>query len=394
MQKSQIIYLLGAYPQWSETFVRQDLSLLQELELPLCPVALFPGESERQADWPEVRYLDSSPPGAAGAPSALAACSRLLPRYMATRLSLFHHRHRVQALAELARSLGARHIHAEFADLPALVGAAAARRLGLGYSLSVHARDVHVAKFSPGLVYGGARFVLACNRDVWRGVNRYRCAARAGVHLIHHGLDLANWYYREPPPPGDPLRLMFVGRLVEKKGLNVLFRALALLRDKGRQVRLSLYGDGPLEALLRSLGRMLGLEDALVWEGVVPREEIARRMREHDVLVMPSIVTRDGDRDGVPNVVVEAMACGLPVVGSDAGSLPEVLTPETGWPFPAGQESALAAAVEQLLAAPGETSARCQAARQLVISEFDARVLARKRAGLLQTVLEPNPNPL
>lgn len=388
MQKNPIIYLLGAYPQWSETFVRQDLALLQELEVPLYPVALFPGDTVRQADWPEVGYLDSSPAAVAGAPSPLAACSRLLPRYVATRLSLFHHRHRIQALAELARSLGARHLHAEFADLPALVGAAVARRLGLGYSLSVHARDVHVAKFSPGLVYGGARFVLACNRDVWRGVNQYRPAAKAGVHLIHHGLDLANWHFRAPPPAGDPLRLMFVGRLVEKKGLNVLFRALSSLRGKGRQVRLSLYGDGPLEALLRSLGRMLGLEDALSWEGVVSREEIARRMREHDVLVMPSIVTRDGDRDGVPNVVVEAMACGLPVVGSDAGSLPEVLTPETGWPFPAGKDSALAAAIEQLLAAPEETRTRCQAARQLVISDFDARALARKRAALLHSVLE------
>jgi glycosyltransferase involved in cell wall biosynthesis len=388
MQKNQIIYLLGVYPQWSETFVRQDLALLQELDLPLYPVALFPGDTARQADWPEVSYLEPSSAGGVPAPSSLAAFSRLLPRYVATRLSLIHHRRRVQALVELARSLGARHIHAEFADLPALVGAAAARRLGLGYSLSVHARDVHVAKFSPGLVYGGARFVVACNRDVWRGVNRYRCAVRAGVHLVHHGLDLANWHFREPPPPGDELRLIYVGRFVEKKGLHVLFRALARLRGTGRRVRLSLFGDGPLEALLRSLGRVYGLEDVLAWEGVVPREEIARRMREHDVLVMPSIVTRDGDRDGVPNVVVEAMACGLPVVGSDAGSLPEVVNSETGWSFPAGNEVALAAAVEQLLAAPEEARNRCQAARQLVVREFDARALARKRAALLDAVLE------
>lgn len=390
MQKRPIIYLVGAYPQWSETFVRQDLSLLLELDLPLYPVALFPGDTERQAAWPEVTYLDaSSSPVSPDKGRTGPAISRLLPRFLTTRLSLRRHAHRIRALADLARVVGARHIHAEFADLPGLVGAAVARKLGLSYSLSVHARDVHLAKFDPALIYGCARFVVACNRDAWRGVNGYPLAPRAGVHLIHHGLDLASWHFQEKPVPGTslPLRILFVGRFVEKKGLNVLFRALARLRENGRRVQLALLGDGPLEAPLRSMSTMLGLDECVQWEGVVQREEVGQRMREHDLLVMPSVVSHEGDRDGVPNVVLEAMACGLPVVGSDAGSLPDVLDERTGWVFPAGDAGALADTVERLLAAPAQVVERCRAARQLVVRDFDARALARRRAALFQSVL-------
>ena len=184
-----------------------------------------------------------------------------------------------------------------------------------------------------------------------------------------------------------PLRLLFVGRFVPKKGLNVLLRALGHLRRDGIDARLSLLGSGPLEEPLRSMALALGLEDAVSWGGVVPRNEVARRMREHDLLVMPSVVSEEGDRDGIPNVVLEAMASGTPVVGSDAGSIPEVLDTSTGWSFPAGDDKALAEVVRQVLSAPEEARARCRTARQLVAERFDARVLARKRAALFLAAL-------
>ena len=154
MKKHRILYLVGAYPQWSETFVRQDLAFLQELGLPLLPVALSAGDAERQADWPEVEYLPGGEAGSSAAGSG-GIPPRLLPRWLHTRLSLFRHRQRAGTLLRLAVSAGVEHIHAEFADLPALLASVTARRLGLGYSVGVHARDVHLAKFSPSLIYGG-----------------------------------------------------------------------------------------------------------------------------------------------------------------------------------------------------------------------------------------------
>jgi glycosyltransferase involved in cell wall biosynthesis len=104
---------------------------------------------------------------------------------------------------------------------------------------------------------------------------------------------------------------------------------------------------------------------------------------------MPSVVSHEGDRDGVPNVVLEAMASGTPVVGSDAGSLPEVLTERTGWVFPAGDDGAMAEVIDRFRSLPGEVRSRSNAARQMVVRDFDARVLARRRAALLQSVLSP-----
>jgi glycosyltransferase involved in cell wall biosynthesis len=239
------------------------------------------------------------------------------------------------------------------------------------------------------VIYGRARFIVACNRDAWQGVNGFAPAAKAGVHLIHHGLDLSAWHYREDPvrEPGAPLRMLFVGRFVEKKGLNVLMRAMARLRETGRRVRLSMFGSGPLESLLRQMGRTLGLEDAIDWRGVVSREEIAREMQQHDLLVMPSVISHEGDRDGVPNVLLEAMASGTPVAGSDAGSLPEVLDERTGWVFPAGDDGGLADVIAKFRASPDAVRARSRAARQLVVRDFDARALARRRAALFQSVI-------
>jgi glycosyltransferase involved in cell wall biosynthesis len=246
-----------------------------------------------------------------------------------------------------------------------------------------------LAKFSPGSIYGGARFVMACNRDVWREANRYASAAQAGVHLIHHGIDFSDWHYQDKPAGAadESVRLLFVGRFVEKKGLDVLFRALARYREEGGSFELSLFGQGPLAEPMRHMVEALGLADFVSWHDVVSREQIAREMHRHDALVMPSVRSHEGDRDGIPNVVVEAMACGLPVIGSDAGSLPDVLSDETGWCFAAGDDLALVRAIRDMRDAGESVRDRTLAARELVVREFNARTLARTRAALLQTVL-------
>ncbi|MCK5801867.1 MAG: glycosyltransferase family 4 protein [Lentisphaeria bacterium] len=387
-EKQRILYILGSYPRWSETFIRRDLTLLLEAGLPLVPVSLLSGDTERRDDWPEVECLtQESHPSAVGGRSAMRWVARLLPRSIRTRLALRKHAALLQNVIRAANENDVVHIHAEFADLPGLLGAVAAERLDLPFSLGVHAKDVHEAKFSPDLIYGRAIFVMACNRSAAEAVRALCPSVASRVHLIHHGVDLNLFPFAEDPLEPNPHRLLFVGRMVEKKGLDTLLKALAVLRVNRPGARLILVGDGPLRGELQCLADTLDLQNALDWRGVVTPEEVKDIMDQSDVLVMPSRVTREGDRDGIPNVVLEAMACGLPVVGTKAGSLDEALTPETGWPVSRDDSAELASAIECCLAGRNEADRRRRTAAALVTERFSAHERITQRVQLFTQTL-------
>jgi glycosyltransferase involved in cell wall biosynthesis len=377
-----IIYLLGSYPRWSETFLRQDLAFLLRTGLPLHPVALFAGDAERQPEWPDVPRLSTD--NGAPRPGARAA-GFWLPKRLRAHLSLWSHRRLRASLGALVRQQRAVHIHAEFADLPGLLAAAVAADTGITYSLGVHARDVHQPTFSLPQLVSRARFVTVCNTAALRALLRACPAVADRAHLIPHGVDLRAWPFRGRAfTPHAELRVFQAGRFVEKKGIDTLLRAVALLQREGVTVNLSMAGGGPLEGRLRCLARTLAVEDAVSWLGVLTPDQVRLAFDLVDCLVVPSRISRAGDRDGVPNIVLEAMAAGVPVVGTAAGSLPDVLTSRTGWLFPADQTAALAAALQALAHNPQVTEERRQAARALVEQRYDAGRLAEQRAALFQ----------
>lgn len=381
------VYLLGSYPVWSETFLRQDLDFLLKAGLPLHPVALFPGDTARQTEWPEVQTLTTSARGF-GTAKTRARPQLWLPPALRARLSLLAHRRLRLALRALTRERGAGHVHAEFADLPALLASAVAGDLGITYSVSVHAHDVHQPKFSlPGLL-DRAQFVTACNFIVLQAMLEACPRLTDRAHLIPHGVDLRTWTFRTRPfTPHDELRLFFAGRFVEKKGLDTLLRAAAQLQQRGTPVNVSLAGSGPLEGHLRALAAELGLGTALSWLGVLTPGQVRQAFDLVDALVVPSRVSRGGDRDGIPNIVLEAMAVGLPVVGTGAGGLLEVLTLRTGWRFPPDDHEALATVLQAIARDPQSTEQRRLAARTMVEDRYDAARLAEQRAGLFYGVL-------
>jgi glycosyltransferase involved in cell wall biosynthesis len=379
------VYLLGAYPVWSETFLRQDLAFLLKAGLSLYPVTLFPGDTVRQPEWPEVQSLTTSGPvSRAGTPRA----QFWLPPALRARLSLIAHRRLRSALRALTRERGAVHLHAEFADLPALLAAAVADDLGISYSVGVHAHDVHQPKFSlPGLL-GRARFVTACNVVALRAVLEACPRLTDRAHIIPHGVDLRTWAFRTRPfTPHDELRLFSAGRFVEKKGLDTLLRGAAILQRRGTPVNVSLAGSGPFEEPLRRLAEELQLGAAVSWLGVLTPDQVRQALGMVDVLVVPSRVSRGGDRDGIPNIVLEAMAVGVPVVGTGAGGLLEVLNSRTGWPFPPDDYEALAQVLQTIALRPQGAEQRRQTARAMVEERYDAARLAEQRAGLFHGVL-------
>ena len=159
-----IAFLYSSFPKWSETFLRQDLALLLEQGLPIHALSLFSGDCEPQADWPKAEVLQiTKVPSVSVQPSSSKRIN-FIPKQLRTWISLWKHRKLLDALTERLKQLDIKHIHAEFADLPALLAAKAAKRLNISYSVGIHAFDVHCAKYPAATIFGDARFITACNQ--------------------------------------------------------------------------------------------------------------------------------------------------------------------------------------------------------------------------------------
>jgi glycosyltransferase involved in cell wall biosynthesis len=191
--------------------------------------------------------------------------------------------------------------------------------------------------------------------------------------------------------------VLAVARLVEKKGLDDLVRACRTLRDRGRVFRCRIIGTGDLRERLERLICGLGLEKVVSLEGEADHDEVRFWYRQAKVLVSPSLVTRDGDRDGIPNVLVEAAASGLPVVSTTVSGIPELVKQgKTGLLVPPRAPSELADAIDALLRAPLLREGLRINARTLVEEEFNLRRNALKIGEELRRVMvvaSPAPAP-
>jgi glycosyltransferase involved in cell wall biosynthesis len=175
------------------------------------------------------------------------------------------------------------------------------------------------------------------------------------------------------PEPQPPYHLLALGRLVPKKGFHILIKACRLLSDQGVDFRLTLAGDGPEHGRIRELIDRQGLADRVRLPGAVPHQEVARLMAQADLLVMPSLIAPSGDRDGIPNVILEALLCEVPVVASAVSGIPEVIRAgDTGWLAEPGNPTLLAQAVNAALADPEGAHRRAANGRDLVTLEFDS----------------------
>ncbi len=181
-----------------------------------------------------------------------------------------------------------------------------------------------------------------------------------------------------PVAAGTPGRLLFVGRLIERKGAEYALRAVAELVRQGRAVTLTIIGDGPERPALERLAGELGVADRTRFEGALPPDEVARRYRECGILVMPAVTDWKGEQEGFGMVLVEGMSAGVPIVATRSGGIPDVIRDgDTGLLVPERDASALAAAVGRLLDdAPLRARLGAGAARD-VRERFDPASIAR-----------------
>jgi glycosyltransferase involved in cell wall biosynthesis len=267
-------------------------------------------------------------------------------------------------VAERLQGRGVVGIHGYFAHKPAAVAIEAAMLAGIPYGFSLHARDAR--KIEPDVLAARAKggvCVIACNEDVARDVG----AGNGRVQIVPHGVDLRR-FRPSDPPGGSDLIVLAVGRLVEKKGFHIAIDAAARVTAP---LRLRIVGEGPERARLEAAAREAGLEDRVEFRGGRTHAQLPREYAEADVLVAPSVVDGSGDRDGLPNVILEAMASGRPVVGTPVGAIGSAIADwETGLLVPPADPGALAAAIETLATQPTLREQLGRAGHDLVRRDF------------------------
>lgn len=264
------------------------------------------------------------------------------------------------------------HFHGHFLGLPALVTRLLAGQNRATFSLSAHARDVFSPDHDLGALTAGASVVCACSRETLESLQpQVRPEMRRRLVLCNHGLALDEFPFHASVRPGDPLRVLHCGRLIPKKGVDQILRGIARARTDGLPIELSLVGDGPERSRLERLAARLRLEQVR-FAGMLPWAEVRREMQQADVLVHAGRRTARGDRDGISNAILEAMAFGVPVLATASGGTPEVVRDgETGWLLGDPLPESLAWRLGWLRAHPEEVLQVTRAARDLVTARFD-----------------------
>ena len=388
--RARLVYVLGEFPCLSETFILREMAALEQMGFHVTPLSLVPPSdqpvhAEAQPFVPRTLYrprpFSSATCGALlrtclQRPLGLASASWFLVREMILRPAWA----RELILAYLAAAYFAsrlhrrdlRHVHAHWANLPASVGIMLAEMCGSGFSLSCH-----VDIFQPDVLLLSrklreADFVAVCSRYTMERLQRSHSLIVADkLHLIHHGVDtvrLSGETHVDYPLP----LILSVGRLVEKKGFPFLLQAAAILAGQGMQFELIIAGDGPLRDELERLASGLGLRDKIVFTGALTQDELSHVYRRADAFCLASIIGQDGARDGLPNVILEAMAYGVPVVASNVAAIPEaIIGEETGLLAAPGSPQELAAQLERVLGDQELRQRLILNARRKVAADFD-----------------------
>lgn len=372
MSGKTLAIVVKGFPRLSETFVARELAALEARDIRFTLHALrAPGSDAKLTDakvsarpdyLPE--YLHRAPLTVAGALiSALGrrgfgAAFRCFLRDLGRDFSIARVRRFGQACV-LAQRLGpeVKHIHAHFAHSPASVARYAARIRGTGFSFSAHAKDIWTTpELDLAAKLEEARFAVVCNRA---GHDRLASLGTGNrPELLHHGIAAGLVVAQPPPQERDgsraevPVRLVSVARAVEKKGLKFLLQALAQVPAE-LQFRLDHYGGGGLLPELKSMTQQLGLSSRVQWHGAVAHEQVVRALDQSDLFVLGAVVSRDGDRDGIANAVLEAQARGVCVVASAAGGISEAVTDKvSGRLVQPGNTRQLAETIAELIASP------------------------------------------
>jgi glycosyltransferase involved in cell wall biosynthesis len=410
--------ILKGYPRISETFISNEILLLEERGIKLHILSMrrpretfshaSVGRIKAAVDYLPETFLTSLPlllPQnlilAAKRPERYKAALRAAwRRFLRTRKSAtFKHLFQAGYLVnKLLPGSNIAHFHAHFAHSPTSVAFFSSLLSGIPFSFTAHAKDIYTtdpAQLREKMAH--ARFVVTCTEYNRSHLTRISANAAPAVFRIYHGIDIGlfNGNHKETFPaaalPLPPYRILTVSRMTAKKGLPTVFKALGILRDRGIQFRHTLIGDGEERDSLKKQVRDLGLESFCQWMGTMPHDAVIRQYRQADLFVLGCEIASNGDRDGIPNVCVESMAMGVPVVATRISAIPELIeNRKTGLLVDPGGPDALADAMIQALTDADLRQKMIAAAKDRVIRDFNNRDLIEDLAGLYSRALRDN----
>ncbi len=390
--------ILKGFPRISETFISNEIFLLEQLGF---RVHIFSMRRPREAfshqsikkirapvDYlpetllaPLPRFLFHNIILAGKRPVVYARALKMAARrFLRTRKSATL-KHLFQAgylVNRLLPGSNVVHLHAHFAHSPTSIALFTARLTGLPFSFTAHAKDIYTSDARQlREKINQARFVITCTEFNRQYLNQLSKESKTPIHRIYHGIDITLF---SSPRPGrkvsEPYQLLTVARLTPKKGLATVFKALRCLHDQGVPIKYTLIGDGEDREKVLSLIRELGLDAITKWHGTLPHHEVIKHYQASDLFVIGCEVAESGDRDGIPNVLVESMAMGVPVVATRVSAIPELVSDgRTGVLVEPGQPETMAMAMKQLLTDEGLRQKIIPAARARVEEAFDNRVL-------------------
>lgn len=390
----RIAYVLKMFPRFSQTFVVNELLAHQAaghsmdiFSLRLPDDARF-HESVSRVEFDVHRI--KRPVGRSA--SFLATLHRALQAFPATAEVIRDNpeviasdMEQAMQLALQVKKLGIDHMHAHFGTVATTTARLAASMAGVSYSFTAHAKDIFHQSVDPQILRAkladAAAVITVSQYNLNWLRNRYGEAADRVVH-VNNGLDLDEFPYLDP---ADRQHLIFaVGRLVEKKGFEYLVLACEELRDQGVEFTCEIAGGGMLAGPLKRLISDKRLAGHVRMLGPQPQAVIREKLHQASVLAAPCVVAADRDRDGLPTVLLEAMAMGTPCVSTDVTGIPEVLEHElTGLSVDQGDAAGLATACRRLLENATLRSRLAEQARQRIEADFDIR----RNAGRLREVL-------
>lgn len=349
-----IAWLLDTFPSTSETFIARDIAALRSAGFKIDIFALNAGEGA-------------------------------LPLHKRGLLRADWRQTGVVLGQRLARENYA-HVHAGWASHPAEIAQAAAETAQIPWSFSAHARDIWVEGRNLRAKLASARFAHSCTRAGAQRLQEIDGAAR----VIHapHGLELAQWPYQLRGRERTAL-LLGVGRLVPKKGWDVWLQALAVLQVQSPRIdwRARLIGDGPERGALVKLASNLGIERRLIFDGVLPERSVREALHEAQLLIFAGRTDADGDRDGLPNILLEAAALGTPIIATRAGAVNEFGDADAMWLCQAENPAALAGLMQRALDQWSQSLIQAGRARQIMEQRYDShKAVAPLALELMQTL--------